>query len=65
MYNASPYKSTFFHSNGFFDKLCGTRSLREMVEAGKNEIEIRESWQLQLNQYKEMRRNYLLYRDFE
>ena len=65
MYNAWPDKSTFFHSNGFFDKLCGTQSLREMVIAGKNETEIRESWQIKLDQYKEKRRIYLLYPDFE
>ena len=65
MYAACPDKSTFFHSNGFFDKLCGTQSLREMVVAGKNEIEIRESWQEKLHQYKEKRRKYLLYADFE
>jgi uncharacterized protein YbbC (DUF1343 family) len=65
MYRKSPDKSSFFHSNGFFDKLCGTSTIREMVIAGKSEKEIRASWQPGLASYKTMRSRYLLYTDFE
>ena len=65
MYRNSPDKSNFFHYNGFFDKLCGTSSIREMVIAGKSENEIRTSWQPGLDSYKTMRSRYLLYPDFE
>ena len=65
MYRKSPDKSNFFHANGFFDKLCGTSTIREMVIAGKSENEIRASWQPGLDSYKTMRSHYLLYPDFE
>ena len=65
MYRNSPDKSSFFHSNGFFDKLCGTSTIREMVIAGISEKEIRASWQPGLDSYKAMRSHYLLYPDFE
>lgn len=64
MYTSSPNKDTFFHANGFFDKLCGTARVREMLLAGKSEQEIRASWQPELQRYKSMRANYLLYPDF-
>jgi len=65
MYNAYPDKDHFFLSNGFFDKLSGTASLREMVVAKKNAEEIRSSWQEGLQRYRTMRKKYLLYPDFE
>ena len=65
MYASCPNKSSFFHSNGFFDKLCGTALLREMVIAGKTEKEIRAAWQPGLDRYKKMRSRYLLYPDFQ
>ncbi len=65
MYNSYPDKSRFFLSSGFFDKLCGTSSIREMVIAGKSADEIRASWQPALKQFKIKRKKYLLYPDFE
>jgi uncharacterized protein YbbC (DUF1343 family) len=65
MYKNCPSKTAFFHANGFFDKLCGTSSIREMVIAGKTETEIRASWQAGISSYKTMRSRYLLYPDFE
>ena len=64
MYANCPDKTSFFHSNGFFDKLCGTAQLREMIQAGKTEQEIRATWQPGLERYKSMRSRYLLYSDF-
>jgi uncharacterized protein YbbC (DUF1343 family) len=65
MYASYPNKNSFFHPNGFFDKLCGTAQVREMLIAGKTEQEIRDSWQPELQRYKSMRSAYLLYPDFE
>ncbi|MGO1670460.1 MAG: exo-beta-N-acetylmuramidase NamZ family protein [Sphingobacterium sp.] len=64
-YEKMPDKSKFFARAEFFDKLAGTDQLRKQIIAGKTEEEIRESWQADLDSYKEMRKNYLLYPDFE
>lgn len=45
----------------FFDLLAGTDQIRKMIEAGKNEAEIRASWAEELDAYKEVRRKYSLY----
>jgi len=49
----------------YFDKLAGNSSLREQIIAGKTEAEICKSWQPQLNEFKKIRKKYLLYPDFE
>lgn len=54
---------TFF--NNYFDKLAGNDILRKQIEAGSTEAEIRQSWQPALNDFKTIRRKYLLYPDFE
>lgn len=64
-YNNTPDKSTFFARPDFFDKLAGTDQLREQIIAGLNEDEIRASWKAELDEYKEMRKKYLLYPDAE
>ena len=64
-YNKMPDKSKFFSRPEFFDKLAGTDELRKQILAGKTENEIRASWVKDLEVYKEMRRKYLLYPDFE
>jgi uncharacterized protein YbbC (DUF1343 family) len=46
---------------GNFDKLAGTTQLKEQIMAGVPESEIRKSWEPGLNQYKQMRKRYLLY----
>ncbi|PZO29914.1 MAG: DUF1343 domain-containing protein [Flavobacteriaceae bacterium] len=58
-YNSTSDKSKFF--NDFFLKLAGTKKLREQIEAGISENEIRKSWEKGLNDFKTMRRNYLIY----
>ena len=52
-------KSQFF--NGYFDTLAGTASLRQQIIAGKTEAQIRKTWEVSLNEYREMRKKYLLY----
>lgn len=59
-YKAFPDKEHFF--NPYFTKLAGTDQLRKQIEAGKNEEEIRFSWEPALSQYKIMRGKYLLYK---
>ncbi len=58
-YNSTADKSKFF--NDFFVKLAGTKKLREQIEAGISETEIRKSWEKGLNEFKEMRKKYLIY----
>ncbi|MFN8310911.1 MAG: DUF1343 domain-containing protein [Chitinophagales bacterium] len=60
-YELYPDKNTFFLSNHFIDKLAGTDQLRLMIANGKSEKEIRASWQPQLEEYRLMRKKYLLY----
>jgi uncharacterized protein YbbC (DUF1343 family) len=55
---------TNFFTN-YFDKLAGTSKLREQIIAGKSEAEIRNSWKPELERFKEKRKKYLLYLDFE
>ena len=62
-YKEFPQKDKFFTS--FFDKLAGTKTLREQIIAGKTAEEIRQSWQKELNEFKKIRAKYLLYTDFE
>ena len=55
-------KLFFTHANRF-DLLAGNSTLRTQIVQGLSEASIRESWQRNLNQYKEMRKKYLLYTD--
>ena len=58
-YNQSPEKESFF--NNFFDKLAGTDKLRKQIIAGKSAKEIKATWQEGLEEFKEIRENYLTY----
>lgn len=60
-YRNFPDKANFF--NNFFNTLAGTNQLQQQIIAGKTEIEIRESWQPQLQAFKKIRARYLLYPD--
>lgn len=62
-YNDIGAKTEFF--NSYFDKLAGNNKLREQIISGKSETEIRKSWQPDLEKFKEIRKKYLLYPDFE
>ncbi|EEI94398.1 hypothetical protein HMPREF0765_0139 [Sphingobacterium spiritivorum ATCC 33300] len=64
-YDKMPDKSKFFARAEFFDKLAGTDELRKQILAGKSEQQIRDSWKQELSDYKKMRKQYLLYPDFE
>ncbi len=64
-YRKTPDKSTFFARPEFFDKLAGTDQLRKQILTGESEAQIRDSWAGDLKIYKQMRKKYLLYTDFE
>jgi uncharacterized protein YbbC (DUF1343 family) len=51
--------------NLFFDKLAGTDELKKQIIAGKTEEEIKATWKEDLDSYKQKRKKYLLYKDFE
>lgn len=62
-YHKSPNKPQFFSKADFFDKLAGTDQLRKQIVQGWSEEQIRDSWQEDLDEYKAMRKKYLLYPD--
>ncbi len=45
----------------FFEKLAGTAQLRKDIEARKTEKEIRNTWEKDLNRFKQLRLKYLIY----
>jgi len=60
-YNKSGRSEDFF--TDYFNKLAGNAELRAQIEAGLTEDEIRLTWTEELNDYKALRRKYLLYPD--
>ncbi len=70
-YRLFPDKDSFFivpesgnMENSFFDKLSGNNELWQQIKNGVSEKEIRKSWQPALDNYKKVRKKYLLYKDF-
>lgn len=51
----------FFLKNNFFDKLAGTTQLREQLNQGMTEEDIRATWTEGLDSFKKVRAKYLLY----
>lgn len=62
-YDWYPEKDKFF--NSFFEKLAGTKELRKQIESGTSIVDIKKSWQKDLDVFKKIRKKYLLYKDFE
>jgi uncharacterized protein YbbC (DUF1343 family) len=62
-YESAPDKTKFF--TDFFNKLAGTEELQQQIKDGWSEEKIKESWKPGLNKYKQVRKKYLLYKDFE
>jgi uncharacterized protein YbbC (DUF1343 family) len=58
-YNTTADKTSFF--NPFFTKLAGTQTLQLQIEEGISERKIKKSWKPGLDQFKEIRKKYLLY----
>ena len=59
MYKAFPDKDKFFIP--FFERLAGTAVLRQQIKDGLTEDQIRQTWQKDLDAYKEVRKKYVLY----
>lgn len=59
MYKLFPDKEHFFVQH--FERWSGTKALRQQIIDGLSEDQIRASWQKDLDQYKAMRKKYLLY----
>jgi len=51
----------FFLKNLWFDTLAGTDELRKQIISGTPEVEIRKSWQKDLESFEKIRRKYVLY----
>jgi len=64
-YRLFPDKDSFFLKNNFINKLAGTDLLAKQIKEGKSADEIRHSWEPTLNDFKKIRKKYLLYEDFE
>ncbi|HHB93669.1 MAG TPA: DUF1343 domain-containing protein [Campylobacterales bacterium] len=60
-YKNYPNKKKFFLKNRFFDKLAGSNKLRRQIEAGMSPKEIKKGWEKELNEFKKIRENYLIY----
>ncbi|MFD1095272.1 exo-beta-N-acetylmuramidase NamZ family protein [Salegentibacter chungangensis] len=58
-YNNTEDKAEFF--NGFFTKLAGGPQLQQQIEKGMSPEEIRTTWKDGLEEFNEMRKQYLLY----
>jgi len=62
-YKALNLNDSFF--NEYFETLAGTATLRQQIEEGWSEDQIRETWQPGLEKFKQIRKKYLLYPDYE
>jgi uncharacterized protein YbbC (DUF1343 family) len=62
-YNHFPENNKFFTS--FFNTLVGGKKLQEQIKSGISPKEIRESWQQKLDDFKAIRKQYLMYEDFQ
>jgi len=60
-YNALGIGDSFFTPG--FERLMGRGEIRGMIEAGMNAEEIKASWKDELEEYKILRRKYLLYKE--
>lgn len=65
MYQHTPVAERDAFFEPFFTTLAGTPDLAEQISANFSEEEIRWSWEADLQAYKLMRKQYLLYPDFE
>lgn len=71
-YKLFPEKDKFFlepksgkMEESYITKLAGNNDLWQQIKEGKTEQEIRKSWEPMLSEFKQIRKKYLLYDDFE
>jgi len=60
-YKAFQGEHFFITRNNWFDTLAGTDELRKAIEQGKSEADIRNSWKEGIEQFKSVRKKYLIY----
>jgi len=63
-YKLFPDKEKFFISDRAFNRLAGNDELMQQIKDGVSESEIRKSWEPALSNFKNIRKKYLLYKDF-
>jgi len=59
-YNHATDKSKVFNTANF-TKHAGTAKLQQQIEAGISEKDIKSTWQKDLENYRKLRANYLIY----
>lgn len=64
-YRLFPGKDSFFLKNNYFNSLAGNDLLMKQIKNNDSEETITKSWQPALDQFKAIRKKYLLYPDFE
>lgn len=64
-YKKYPSEKQFLTNERWLNLLAGTDALIRDIRAGKSETEMVDSWIPELEEYKQLRRRYLLYPDFE
>jgi len=64
-YHRFKNEKDFLTRENWLNLLAGTDELIQQIRIGKTEEDIIRSWQPQLTKYKEIRKKYLLYPDFE
>jgi len=60
-YNSTDNQEDFFNRYQHFDRLAGSKDLREHIIAGKSFNEIKETWKEDLTAFKKVRDKYLIY----
>ncbi|MCH1612553.1 MAG: DUF1343 domain-containing protein [Flavobacteriales bacterium] len=55
----------FFNKNDFFNLLAGTDKIMNLIKGGASGVQIRETYQMELEKFKLIRKKYLIYDDFE
>jgi uncharacterized protein YbbC (DUF1343 family) len=72
MFDSFPDRDQFFiqpkidePTRYYFNKLAGNSKLMQQIKEGKSEKQIRKTWARGISKFKKIRKNYLLYPDFE
>jgi uncharacterized protein YbbC (DUF1343 family) len=63
-YQNTSNKKDFFLKNHFYSRLAGTKDLQQQIINGTSSEDIRASWQSKLQEFRALRKKYLLYPDF-
>ena len=64
-YSKYENEAEFLNRERWLNLLAGTDQLIKQIRAGKSEAEIMESWNAEIEDFKKLRKKYLMYPDFE